>query len=49
MHVTSKVRDYATLIVCKNSLIDFSSVKTLIVNEYNDIILCKFKVVKFTL
>ena len=49
--VTSKVRDYATLVVSKNSLIDFSSVsnQTLVVSKYSDIIPCKFKVVKFTL
>ncbi len=51
MLVTPEVRDYATPVVCKNSLTDFSSVSnlTLIVNKYIDIILSKFKAVKFTL
>ncbi len=45
--VTFEVRDYAILIVCKNSLTDFSSNPTLIVSKCSDIIPCKFKVVKF--
>ncbi len=49
--VTPEVRDYATPVVCKNSLTDFSSVSnpTLVVSKYSDVILCKFKVVKFTI
>ncbi len=51
VHITPKVNDYATLIVCKNSLTDFSNVSnpTLIVSKYSDIISYKFKAVKFTL
>ncbi len=47
--VTSKVRDYATPVVCKNSLTDFSSRSnlTLVVNKCSDVIPCKFKAVKF--
>jgi len=49
MHVISEVRDYTTPVVCKNSLIDFSSISnpTLIVSKCSDIISCKFKTVKF--
>ncbi len=51
MLVTPEVRDYATPVVCKNSLTDFSSVSnlTLIVNKCSDVIPCKFKAVKFTI
>ncbi len=47
--VTFEVRDYATLVVCKNSLIDFSSESnpTLVVSKCNNVIPCKFKAVKF--
>ena len=46
--VTPEVRDYATPVVCKNSLTDFSSVSnpTLVV-KCNDIIPYNFKAVKF--
>ncbi len=49
--VTPEVRDYATPVVCKNSLIDFSSESnpTLIVSKCSDVIPCKFKAVKFTI
>ena len=49
--VTSKVRDYTTPVVCKNSLTNFSSKSnpTLIVSKSSDIIPCKFKAVKFTI
>ncbi len=49
--VTPEVRDYATSIVCKNSLTDFSNVSnpTLVVSKCNDVISCKFKAVKFTI
>ncbi len=49
--VTPKVRDYATLIVYKNSLTDFSSVSnpTLVVSKCSDVIPYKFKAVKFTI
>jgi len=49
--LVSEVKDYATLVVCKNSLINFSSISNpiLIVNKYSDIIPSKFKAVKFTL
>ena len=47
--VTPKVRDYATPVVCKTSLINCSSVSNLIlvVSKYSDVIPCKFKAVKF--
>ena len=48
--VTPEVRDYATPVVCKNSLTDFSSSKlTLVVSKCSDVIPCKFKAVKFTI
>ncbi len=48
--VTPEVRNYATPVVCKNSLTDFSSSNsTLVVSKYSDVILSKFKVVKFTI
>ena len=49
--VTPEVRDYATSVVCKNSLTDFSSGRnpTLVVNKSSDVIPCKFKAVKFTI
>ena len=49
--VTPEVRDYATLIICKNSLTDLSSEShpTLVVSKYSDVIPCKFKAVKFTI
>jgi len=49
--ITPEVRDYATPVICKNSLTDFSSVSnpTLIVSKYSDVILSKFKAVKFTI
>ena len=47
--VTPEVRDYATPVVCKDSLTDFSSNPTLVVSKYSDVIPCKFKAVKFTL
>ncbi len=51
VHITLEVKDYAIPVVCKNSLIDFSSVSnlTLVVSKYSDVILCKFKVIKFML
>ena len=47
--VTPEVRDYATPVVCKNSLINFSSVSnpTLVISKCSDVIPCKFKAVKF--
>src|SRR6266498_1724490 len=47
--VTPEVRDYATPVVCKNSLTDFSSVSnpTLVVSKCSNVIPCKFKAVKF--
>ncbi len=47
--VNLEVRDYATPVVCKKSLTDFSSVSdpTFVVNKYSDVILRKFKAVKF--
>ena len=47
--VTPEVRDYATPVVCKNSLTDFSSNPTLVVSKCSDVIPCKFKAVKFTI
>ncbi len=47
--VTPEVRDYATPVVCKNSLTDFSSNPTLAVSKCSDVIPCKFKAVKFTI
>ena len=49
--VTPEVRDYATPVVCKNSLTDFSSVNTLtlVVSKCSDVIPYKFKAVKFTI
>ena len=47
--VIPKVRDYATPVVCKNSLTDFSSNPTLVVSKCSDVIPCKFKAVKFTI
>ena len=51
VHVISEVKDYATLVVCKNSLTDLSSISnpTLVVSKCSNIILSKFKVVKFML
>ncbi len=49
--VTPEVRDYATPVVCKNSLTNFRSESnpTLVVSKCSDVIPCKFKAVKFTL
>ncbi len=48
--VTPEVRDYATPVVCKNSLTDFSSSNpTLVVSKCSDVIPYKFKAVKFTI
>ena len=49
--VTPEVKDYATPVVCKNSLTNFSSVSSLtfVVSKYNNVIPSKFKTVKFTL
>jgi len=48
--VTPEVRDYATPVVCKKSLTNFSSSNpTLVVSECSDVIPCKFKAVKFTI
>jgi len=51
VHVTSEVKDYAILVVYKNSLTDFSSVSNLIlvINKCSNVIPYKFKAVKFTL
>jgi len=48
--VIPEVRDYVTLVVCQNSLTNFSSISipTLIVSKCSNIIPCKFKAVKFT-
>ena len=49
MLITPEVKDYVTLVVCKNSLTDFSSVSnpTLVISKYSDVISYKFKTVKF--
>ena len=51
MHITPKIKDYTTPVVCKNSLTDLSSISNpiLVVSKCNDIIPSKFKAVKFTL
>ncbi len=51
VHITPKVKDYATPIVCKNNLTDFNSISNpiLIVSKCSDIIFSQFKAVKFTL
>ncbi len=51
VHITPEVKDYATSVVSKNNLTDFSSVSnpTLIVSKYSDVIPSKFKVIKFIL
>ena len=51
MHITLESKDYAIPVVCKTSLIDFSSISnpTLVVSKCNDVIPYKFKVVKFLL
>ena len=50
VYVIFEVKDYATLIVYKNNLTDFSSSKpTLVVSKCSDVIPCKFKAVKFTI
>ena len=51
VHVTSEVKDYATPVVCKISLTNFSSVSnpTLVVSKCSNIISSKFKAVKFML
>ncbi len=50
IHVIPKVKDYATSIVCKSRLIQSSSISnpTLVVSKYSNVILNKFKAVKFT-
>ncbi len=47
--VILEVRDYTTPVVCKNSLTDFSSISNLIlvVSKCSNVILSKFKIVKF--
>ena len=43
-------RDYATPVVCKKSLTNFSSSNlTLVVSKCSNVIPCKFKAVKFTI
>ena len=51
VHVIPEDRDYATPVVCKNNLTDFSSVgnPTLIISKCSDVISYKFKAVKFTI
>ncbi len=51
VHIIPDIKDYATPVISKNSLTDFSSISnfTLIVNKCSDVILSKFKVVKFTI
>ena len=47
--ITPEDKDYATPVVCKNSLTDFSSESnpTLVVSKCSDVILNKFKAIKF--
>ncbi len=51
VYIIPEVKDYATPVVCKNSLINFSSISnlTLVVSKYSDVILSKFKAIKFTI
>ncbi len=51
MHIIPEVKDYAILIVCKSSLTQFNSVSnpTLVISKCSNIILDKFKIVKFML
>ena len=51
VHITLEVKDYTILVVCKNSLTNFSRVNnpTLIVSKCSDVVPSKFKAVKFTL
>ncbi len=51
VHVTPEVKDYTTSVVSKSKLTKFSSISnlTLIVSKCSDVILCKFKAVKFML
>jgi len=49
--VTPEVRDYATPVVCRNSLTDLSSESNsiLVISKCSDVIPYKFKAVKFTI
>ncbi len=49
VYITPEIKDYTTPEVCKNSLIDFSSVSNpiLVVSKSSDVISSKFKAVKF--
>ena len=49
--VTLEISDYATPVVCKDSLTDFNSVSnlTLVVSKYSDVISYELKAVKFTI
>jgi len=47
--VTPDVKEYATPVVCKNSLTNFSRNSTFVVSKCSDVIPCKFKAVKFTI
>ncbi len=51
VHITPEVKDYATPVVCKISLTNFSSISnpTLVVSKCSNIISSKFKAVKFML
>ena len=51
VHVTPKVKSYTTSVVCKNSLSDFSNISnpTLVISKCSDVILSKFKAVKFAI
>jgi len=51
VYVTPEVKDYVTPVVYKNSLTNFSSISNpiLVINKYSDVILSKFKAVKFTI
>ncbi len=47
--VTPEVKDYATPVVCKNSLTYFGSDSTLVISKCSDVIPSKFKAVKSTI
>jgi len=51
VYVTPKIKNYATSVVCKNSLTKSNSISnsTLVISKCNDVIPNKFKAIKFIL
>ena len=49
--IIPEVKDYATSVICKNSLTNFNSISnlTLVVSKCSDVISSKFKAIKFML